>query len=241
MGFFLKKTVIEPEHKISLAAQGNSVHLRESTSFADIGEKGPIVEIFENIKKIPGWFNLDDCEHFYLLLAYQSILGIKGDLLEIGSYHGRSASLMASCLQPKEIIVICDAFEANIDGIYENKPTQTILLSNIKQINPNLDDNKIIIKACLSSNLQLDQDNLFRFIHIDGGHSAEQVYLDLKLCSEHILSKGIIVIDDYNNKQWPGVAVGTDKFMAENKNFSILADMNRHGALGRKLYLTKNH
>nr|WP_258539260.1 class I SAM-dependent methyltransferase [Dissulfurirhabdus thermomarina] len=159
-------------------------------------------------------------------------------MLEIGSYHGRSTALMAKCLQPDEKIVICDAFEIDTDDKYSDKPSPERLVSNIKRLNPNVENERIIIHKCLSNKLKLGRE-IFRFAHIDGGHSMDQVYFDLNLCSKHIIENGIIAVDDYYNSQWPGVTKGTNHFLSENREFSVLADLNRHGALGRKLYLIK--
>lgn len=240
----LKTLVPETLKKIIRCYQGKelqpSAHLRESTSYADIGEAGPLIkDVFSRLKDIPGWFNVDDCGHFFLVLSYQSAMGIKGNLLEIGSYYGRSTALMAKCLEPGERIVVCDAFELDTDDDYGNKPSPENLISNIERVNQKMEKDRIVIHKCLSNDLYLDAEEKFRFIHIDGGHSAEQAYSDLQLCSKHLLPNGIIVMDDYHNNYWPEVTQGTDRFLKESDAFSVLADLNRHGALGRKLYLIK--
>ncbi len=94
------KKVVWKSKATALRVLGKEPHhahyLRESTKFSDIGEAGPLItDIFEPLKDIPGWFNVDDCGHFYLTLSLQSVWSIKGDLLEIGSYHGRSTAVMA--------------------------------------------------------------------------------------------------------------------------------------------------
>lgn len=218
-----------------------NIYLRNSIAFQNLAEPSPLIsDIFEHIKQMPGWFNIDDCAHFYLLLSLQSVLGVKGDLLEIGSYHGRSAALMSWCLREGEKIVICDAFESETQDEYVNKPSYHTLIKNIMKVNPELDKSRITVHECLSSELSLAENNRFRFVHIDGGHSENQVYADLSLCQNHLIDEGIISIDDYKNKHWPGVTIGTDKFLSENPEFFIFADLNRHGAIGRKLYLMKN-
>jgi len=212
--------------------------LRESTRFLDIGEPGPLIrDVFRTIKSIPGWFNVDDCGHFYLLLSYQSAVGLVGDLLEIGSYHGRSTALMARCLRPGESIFVCDAFQSTTEDPYSDKPSRDNLVANIRRVNPDLELERIVIHACLSNDLRLHPEQRFRFIHIDGGHSVQQTYSDLELCSRHVLSRGVIVVDDYHHRDYPGVAEGTDAFLQRYDAFDVLADLNRHGALGRKLYL----
>ena len=215
-------------------------YLRASTARRDIGEPGPLItDLFEPIKDVPGWFNVDDCGHFFLILSLQSASGLPGDLLEIGSYHGRSTAVMARCLGPGERIVVCDAFQADTDDRYAQKPSPENLLANVERVNPGLDRDRIVIHPCLSNDLKLDDKERFRFIHIDGGHSAEQAYFDLQLCTRYLLPGGVIAMDDYHNERWPGVAEGTDRFLKENPQLRVLADLNRHGALGRKLYLVR--
>ena len=52
----------------------------------------------------------------------------------------------------------------------------------------------------------------FTFIHIDGGHSPEEVYHDLKLCYEVSAEGGLIALDDYFNPEHPGVCEGAVEF-----------------------------
>ena len=198
-----------------------------------------MTEVFDQIKTIPGWFTIDDCAHFYLALSMQSAYGIRGDLFEIGSYHGRSTALMAYCLQPGETIVICDAFEGDTTDSYQDKPTPRQLTDNLLRVSPDLDLECVDIHACLSSEVSFAETVRFRFVHIDGGHDRETALGDLILSSRHLLPGGIIVMDDYQNEQWPGVTLAVDEFLAAHKEFVVLADLNRHGAIGRKIYLMK--
>ncbi|NBB91743.1 MAG: hypothetical protein GVY32_01070 [Gammaproteobacteria bacterium] len=233
------KALVPRRLKKWLKGRGHAGYLRESTRFRDIGSPGPMIEIFETIKPIPGWFNVDDCSHFSLLLAQQSLLGLEGDLLEIGSYHGRSTALLAACLEDGERLVVCDAFESETEDSYAERPSPETLLRNIRRVAPALDADRVEIHECFSNDLRLDPERRFRFIHIDGGHSREQALFDLELCSRHVLSGGTIVMDDYHHPAWPGVTQATDEFLAANDRFVVLADLNRHGALGRKIYLTR--
>jgi hypothetical protein len=213
---------------------------RNSTAFAERAEPGPLVtEVFDHIRRMPGWFNIDDCTHFYLVLRMQSLLGITGDLFEIGSYHGRSTALMCACLQDGESMIVCDAFEADTEDRYAAKPSPANLLDNIRRVSPRLDATRIVIHQCLSDDVVLDAAQRFRFAHVDGGHSAEQVGHDLALCSRHLLPGGVIVVDDYHHADWPGVTAGVDLFLSGDSGLQPLADLNRHGAAGRKLYLMR--
>jgi hypothetical protein len=48
-----------------------------------------------------------------------------------------------------------------------------------------------------------------------------------------------MAIDDYAHPAYHGVTDAVNKFLDGDKSFRILADLNRSGALGRKLYLAK--
>lgn len=215
---------------------------QDTTAFAPQAAPGPLVtDVFDHIKTIPGWFNIDDCAHFYLLLSLQSHYGVRGDVLEIGSYHGRSTAMLAYCLQPGEKLVVCDAFEMETADPYTDKPSPQQLRANIRRVVPAFDFAALDIHACLSSELRFSADARFRFIHVDGGHNRDVVESDLQLCRKHILPHGIVAVDDYHNAAWPEVTQAADDFLAANEDFAVLADLNRHGAGGRKLYLVARH
>jgi predicted O-methyltransferase YrrM len=226
--------------KVAMGKQYYHAELQTSTASKHIGPVSPMLTtLFQPLVNVPGWFNVDDCSHFHLILSMQSTLGMKGDMLEIGSYHGRSTAVMASCLQADEKIVVCDAFEGNTDDPYSNRPSPEKLLRNITLVNPKLDPAQIVIHACLSNDLVLDDNARFRFVHVDGGHSAEQAYYDLNFCKKYVLPNGIIALDDHCHPAFPGVAEAAQRFLKENSDIRVLADLNRHGAQGRKLYLQK--
>jgi hypothetical protein len=170
----------------------------------------------------------------------QSRFGLEGDIFELGSYFGRSTALLAYCLKSNERLVVCDSFRGPTEDHYSEKPTEQDLLDNIHKINPSFDSGGLTIHSCLSTELCLDPLEKFRFIHIDGGHSHENAYSDLCLAHKHIIENGILAVDDYEHEDWPGVTTAVGDFMAEHKqDYDILADMNRHTAKGRKLYLVR--
>lgn len=212
---------------------------RKSLAYEHVGPQGPLLrDVFAKINHVPGAFNVDDAGHFHLVLSMQSVFGITGDLLEIGSYHGRSTAVMSHYLRGREKIHVCDAFTADTDDKYQNKPTPEALLANVQRVTPGIGD-RIVIHACLSNDLRLPAEQMFRFIRVDGGHSEEQAFADLTLVKRHLRDRGVIVVDDYDHKEWPGVTPAVDRFLKANPDISVLADLNRHGAKGRKIYLMK--
>jgi predicted O-methyltransferase YrrM len=162
---------------------------------------------------------------------------MRGDLLEIGCYHGRSAALLAMYLRPDERLVVCDAFDLPLRHSYGDSATPEILWRNLQTAVPQLCRESVEIHHGYSHDLQLAETVRFRFAHIDGGHDRDQVLHDLRLCASHVLPGGIIALDDYFHPDYVGVTEGAQLFLKERDDFQVLADLNRRGALGRKLYL----
>jgi hypothetical protein len=199
---------------------------------------GPILtELAPRLARIPGWFNLDDVAHFTLVMRTQQASRLAGDLLEIGCYHGRSAALLAMHLQPGERLLLSDAFDLPLETPYGDTPTVEGVWRNLAQTVPDLPRDRISIVRAYSKDLKLPQDLRVRFAHVDGGHDRATVLNDLHLCARCLIPGGLIAVDDYQHPHHPGVTSGVDDFLAARPSFRVLADLNRLGALGRKLYL----
>ncbi len=211
---------------------------QDAIDLAPEARPGPLVDLFTRIRTIPGWFTYDDCVHFHLVLRMQELMDMRGDMLEIGSYHGRSTACMAAYLRPHETLVVCDAFAQPTDDVYPDRPSPEGLQRNLLSMHPQLDWQQVDVRVGLSRDLQLGEAQ-FRFIHIDGGHSQAEALTDMQLCAAHLAPQGVMVVDDYENAYWPGVTAAVDAFLAAHGDFTILADLNRHGAVGRKIYLVR--
>lgn len=197
----------------------------------------PLAAAFKLAATIPGYFTYDDAVAFTTLLSAQSAYAMRGDLFEIGSYQGRSAVFLARCLNPGEVLVICDAFEAPAEDKYPFPPSPAQLLRNLTMVVPDLHTESVEILADLSTNISFDADRRFRFAHVDGGHSFATALSDLRLCASHMLPGGIIAVDDYEHESWPEVTKAVDAFRAESTHVTVMLDLSRQGAIGRKLYL----
>jgi SAM-dependent methyltransferase len=199
---------------------------------------GPLLtEVAPRLAAIPGWFNLDDMAHFQLILGTQAAAGLTGDLLEIGCFHGRSAVLLALHLRAGERLLLCDAFGLAGAEPYGDTPTPEQVRRNLARAVPALDMARVSLLRSLSRNLNLPPDTRLRFAHVDGSHAQEDALADLELCARHLVPGGIIAVDDYRHPDYPGVTAAADEFLAGHRSFRVLADLNRAGALGRKLYL----
>jgi SAM-dependent methyltransferase len=199
---------------------------------------GPLIrDLAPRLGVIPGWFNLDDLAHFTLVLGTQSAAGVRGDLLEIGCFHGRSAAVLALHLQPGERLILVDAFDLPLDEPYGDTPSLQGVRRNLQSVVPGLDLGRVEILRGYSVDLRLPPDLRLRLAHVDGGHAAATARADLALCLRHLMPGGVLVVDDYAHPQYPGVTEAVADLLRDSPGLRVLADLNRRGALGRKLYL----
>ena len=116
------------------------------------------------------------------------------NLLEIGSYEGRSALFFIDLFENSKISCV-DTWS----GSDEHKDI------NFKEIESNFDFNtkdltekKLLKKFKMTSNEFFIQNrNNFDFIYIDGDHSKEQVLKDLNSAWSILNNNGYLLIDDY--------------------------------------------
>ena len=214
---------------------------RNRTSFGEGARPSRLItDVFERIRVLPGWFNVDDCAHFHLILSLQASTGMVGDLLEIGSYHGRSTCMLAYSLRPGERLVVCDVFDQPTEEPYRDRPTEGGLITNLLSVAPSLNPAQVRIVRGYSRDLTFETSQAFRFAHIDGGHAYDTVAGDLGLVAAHVMPHGVIAVDDYENRMFPAVTRAVDDFLGVRSDYSVLADLNRHGAIGRKMYLVRS-
>jgi hypothetical protein len=168
--------------------------------------------------RIGGWFSPEMARLFVFIDQVQKLNGIKGNIFEIGVHQGKSTILLSFFLDSeREILSACDIFDDqgfNISASgFGNKE---IFKKNFTGFNP---DKKFpILYSKQSGKLTEDETTKdCRIFHIDGGHSAEETYDDLKTASRAINEKGVIILDDYFNAAFPGVSEGFCRFMSEKK------------------------
>ncbi len=214
-----------------------------STAYGQHHVLSPLaVSLFAKIAPLPGFFTIDDCAHFTLVLRTQTACGMRGDVLEIGSYYGRSTAALAASMNPNETLIACDLFDlegSDVDYSLTGfgPPSEDGLRRLIASVCEPDRAPKLETHRCFSSEIPLDGTRRFRFIHIDGGHDEDVAIGDLRFSAERLLPGGIIVVDDYAHILYPGVTAAVDRFLSEHPEFYVMGDMNRIAEAGRKQYL----
>lgn len=198
---------------------------------------GDATQLYLRAGKIPGFFNYDDAQHFQLVLRMQSLMAVTGDLLEIGSWKGRSASFMSFFVQQGERLIVSDVFSLPANDVYPECPSIDEVKTNIVETNPDIASSQLMFLEGNSASMQLPSDVNLRFAHVDGGHAFQECYQDLINIAPRMMPMGVVAIDDYDHPDWPEVKAAVDMWLQEYRQFRTLGELNRNVAKGKKLYL----
>jgi hypothetical protein len=168
---------------------------------------------FEQLREVPGTLAPWDAELIVHLSEAQHQRSVSGDLLEIGTWHGRTSVLLGSLADEGEELQVCDLFETP-------PPTQ----AGRRELELGGEDSICgrdefeatyerfhakppVIHECSSEELnEAELGPNFRFVHIDGSHLYETVLHDLALARSILTKGGIVAVDDIINLGHLGVA-----------------------------------
>lgn len=182
----------------------------------------------QNYESIYGWLNPKFIEEFFILNNTHEEKNIEGNILEIGSYQNKTFIPLSFLLKNNEQIIGVDLFADFLDH------EKTIVMNSTRRANFNLKKiygkniknlNYKLIKAN-TKNIKsddylnyLDNNLKYRIIHIDACHLHEYVKNDLEQSKSIITKNGYIIVDDYDNQDYPFIKIATNNFLLENKNF----------------------
>ncbi|MEV7773444.1 class I SAM-dependent methyltransferase [Kitasatospora sp. NPDC086791] len=162
---------------------------------------------------IPGWFFSLDRAAFGHLLTTQTTAGVTGDILELGSYLGRSAVLLGDHLRPGERLTVCDLFDseagdednaAEMDMSYRKTLTRSAFEANYLAFHSELPE---IVQAPTSvlADGRIPAGSC-RFVHVDASHLYEHVAGDIAVARAALAPNGLVALDDYRSEHTPGVS-----------------------------------
>ncbi|MFJ6619721.1 class I SAM-dependent methyltransferase [Kitasatospora sp. NPDC091335] len=162
---------------------------------------------------IPGWFFSLDRAAFVHLLSAQSEAGLTGDILELGSYLGRSAVLLGDHLRPGERLTVCDLFDSDA-GDADN--AAEMAMSYRKTLTRSaFEANYLAFHGALPEIVQAPTSALAdgripagscRFVHVDASHLYEHVAGDIAVARAALAGNGLVALDDYRSEHTPGVS-----------------------------------
>jgi methyltransferase family protein len=167
----------------------------------------------DRIYDVPGFVGPLDVELFARLFELQDETGVGGDVLEIGSFFGRSALLLEYLKDEQEVLHVCDLFEATppteagrdeLAAFSGDMPTR----SDFEEMFRSFEATVPVIHQQPSSELNANElgPNRFRFVHVDGSHVYDAVASDIELACDLATDGGVVAFDDFANVGHPGVA-----------------------------------
>ena len=178
---------------------------------------------------IKGFFEPGLLRLYLELDAVHESRGVRGALVEVGVFHGKSFMPLALLRQPDERCVAIDCFEdqsVNIDRSGEGDgvafrenvdATMRVCCDGAPDGGGEGDarEDWLAILEMDSTRLADDRAPLaraagspVRLFSIDGCHTAEATAADLRVASSAMHPEGVVVVDDAFNPDWPGVVTG---------------------------------
>lgn len=158
---------------------------------------------------IGGWMSEDEL----LWLATQASSHL--NIVEFGSFHGRSAKAMADNLCPGGHIWCVDPWMGNYKyNNYVDVPIDTYVMPHfLENLKEHIKAGRVTPVRAFSYNLSLP--TRVDMVFIDGDHRYETVVKDIKKAYELLKPGGIISGHDYGEKNWPGVKKAVDELVLE--------------------------
>lgn len=189
----------------------------------------------KQIDAIPGWFDPLDVDAFRLMLTETA--ATPGDLAELGVYHGKSAVLIGSYLQPGETFTVIDLFGTETKGVQNRKEiqeqypelTREPFEEAYKGIHGSLPR---IVVGHSSTITEHALRGTHRFVHIDASHLYEQVRQDISAARTLLRDDGVVVLDDYRNDHTPGVAAAAWQAVNEGLHPFLISPAKMYATWG---------
>lgn len=163
--------------------------------------------------------HLLECQALFLLDMLNKTSHLEGEVVEIGSYLGRSSVLISQhvsklhCIDTWHFYDIPEMSETSINNTIDNYNN---FLINIDKYN--VKDRINIIPKKSEDVLKTWKKNI-KFIFIDGCHDYKYIKKDIKW-KKFVVNEGITVFHDYPN--WPGVKGAIDEDMFTDPNFRLI-------------------
>ena len=169
------------------------------------------------------------------LLAHQVSRGIRGDVVEIGTFEGRYFIALALALEAGEHALGMDTFNWPNDKIEEH------LVANAAAAG--LARERYTSWRALSTDVSAAElrarlgDQPVRFFHIDGDHSPLPLRHDLDLALATIHPDGLVCLDDMLHPGYPFLVATVRDWLVEHPDWRLMAIIDREDIVGAAKFL----
>jgi predicted O-methyltransferase YrrM len=165
------------------------------------------------------------------------------DVLEIGTLHGLFAAGLARQLirdgRTPSLTIVDPLAEIQLQSgrVLQADPSGTPIAENVVRTNltlSGLPQERMRLQCGFSSAPEVRaavSDREYGVIIIDGDHSEEGVRADLEWSETIVASGGIVVVDDYTDRDWPGVEAAVRKHLAGHTRLTLIGRTATSGFL----------
>lgn len=187
-------------------------------------------EVKKLVDRVDGWIGKREAKYLYLLAKEGAK---KGAIVEIGSWKGKTTTLLAKASQAvggKEVYAI-DPHKGGPDqekSGYKEVNTEAEFRNNIREAG--LED--IVVPMVMTSERAAKEWNKpIGLLWIDGDHSYEAVTKDFLLWLPHLSQTGIIALHD--TYSWEGPRRVVKEYLLPSNKLSILGQVDGIAAAKR--------
>lgn len=154
----------------------------------------------------PEWYKITGCLTYQEILTISDLIPAAANVLEIGTFHGRSAIGMAWLTGAN--VDTCDLFDPN--ACLDNG----MKLQSQEQVNQTIKQYGLNVTTILVPQGKIFSDVIppkkYDLVFIDGDHSYDGVSKDIEAAKDYVKEGGVIAGDDYS-KDYPGVVRAVNK------------------------------
>jgi predicted O-methyltransferase YrrM len=185
-------------------------------------------------ESMPGFSSRFSAEVAVRLLKYQQAHDIAGAVGEIGVLMGRSFIALALASAPGDACLAIDDFtwpEDVFDKFMVNCGAMGVDMARLVTIKANtttLAAGDILARL---GGVKL------RFLHVDGGHTAEVLRHDLAMALQVMEPGGIVCLDDMLHAQYPELAIAVRDQLAAEPDFVVFCIVDRADLIAAAKYL----
>lgn len=153
-------------------------------------------------------------------------------ILELGSFKGNTAALMADLLNRLErdnLVVSVDAFDlVTPDPLNAQGSLQEWIEKNAKWKN-----RAVCVRGFTADVAKFIRTECAALLIIDASHDYEFVRQDIASYLPVVKRGGVIFVDDYHELNYPGVFRATNEFLLTNKSVEALKVTSYYAVFGK--------
>jgi len=173
------------------------------------------------LRRVHGWLSQDNAELIAALSAIQVEDAFEGAVGEIGVHHGKLLILLLLTAARDERAFAVDVFEQqhlNVDR--SGFGDRDAFMHNVQRWVGRHDNLTIFAKSSFDvrSDEVIAACGRSRLASVDGGHTEECTLNDLRLIEAVLTDRGVAILDDYFNVEWPGVASGIARYLGDTSS-----------------------